>query len=78
MRLRALVFDAYGMLLDVHPVIERCAQIWPSKRNVLSQVWRAKRLEYTWQRSLVRRQEDFGSLRSACPALDPALLGRAA
>jgi 2-haloacid dehalogenase len=40
----------------------------------LSQLWRAKQLEYTWQRSLMRRYEDFArvteaALRYACAAL---------
>jgi 2-haloacid dehalogenase len=78
MRLRALVLDAYGTLFDLHSVIELCDQIWPGKGNALSQFWRAKQLEYTWQRSLMRRYEDFGGLRYACAALDPALLERTA
>jgi 2-haloacid dehalogenase len=83
MRLRALVLDANGMLFDVHSVIELCDPIWPGKGNALSQLWRAKQLEYTWQRSLMRRYEDFwrvteSGLRYACAALDPALLERAA
>jgi 2-haloacid dehalogenase len=72
--LRALVFDAYGTLFDVHSVIALCEELWPGKGASLSQLWRAKQLEYTWQRSLMRRYEDFGkvtsaSLRYACAAL---------
>ena len=72
--LRALVFDAYGTLFDVHSLIELCEQIWPGKGSALSQLWRAKQLEYTWQRSLMRRYEDFAriteaGLRYACAAL---------
>jgi len=72
--LRALVFDAYGTLFDVHSVIALCEELWPGKGAALSQLWRAKQLEYTWQRSLMRRYEDFGrvteaSLRYACSAL---------
>jgi 2-haloacid dehalogenase len=72
--LRALVFDAYGTLFDVHSVVALCEQLWPGKGAALSQLWRAKQLEYTWQRSLMRRYEDFGriteaSLRYACAAL---------
>jgi len=52
--LRALVFDAYGTLFDVHSVIALCEQLWPSKGAALSQLWRAKQLEYTWQRSLMQ------------------------
>jgi len=68
------VFDAYGTLFDVHSVVALCDQLWPGKGAALSQLWRAKQLEYTWQRSLMRRYEDFariteGSLRYACAAL---------
>ena len=68
------MFDAYGTLFDVHSVIALCEQLWPGKGTALSQLWRAKQLEYTWQRSLMRRYEDFariteGSLRYACAAL---------
>src|SRR5258706_3703976 len=72
--LRALVFDAYGTLFDVHSVVALCEQSWPGKGAALSRLWRAKQLEYTWQRSLMRRYEDFAriteaSLRYACLAL---------
>ena len=68
------MFDAYGTLFDVHSVVALCDQLWPGKGSALSQLWRAKQLEYTWQRSLMRRYEDFariteGSLRYACAAL---------
>jgi 2-haloacid dehalogenase len=76
--LRALVFDAYGTLFDVHSVIALCEELWPGKGASLSQLWRTKQLEYTWQRSLMRRYEDFGrvtlaGLRYACAALGLAL-----
>jgi 2-haloacid dehalogenase len=69
-----LVFDAYGTLFDVHSVVALCEQSWPGKGAALSQLWRAKQLEYTWQRSLMRRYEDFSrvteaALRYACAAL---------
>ncbi|HYS76161.1 MAG TPA: haloacid dehalogenase type II [Burkholderiales bacterium] len=72
--LRAIVFDAYGTLFDVHSVIALCEQLWPGKGAALSQLWRSKQLEYTWQRSLMRRYEDFArvteaALRYACAAL---------
>ena len=55
MELKALVFDAYGTLFDVHSVIARCEQLWPGKGALLSQLWRAKQLEYSWLRTLMRR-----------------------
>jgi 2-haloacid dehalogenase len=75
---KALVFDAYGTLFDVHSVIKLCNELWPGKGPALSQLWRAKQLEYTWQRSLMQRYEDFthvteAALRYGCKALGLAL-----
>lgn len=75
---KALVFDAYGTLFDVHSVIKLCDEIWPGKGSALSQLWRTKQLEYTWQRSLMQRYEDFShvteaALRYGCKALGLAL-----
>jgi 2-haloacid dehalogenase len=78
MRLKALVFDAYGTLFDVHSVVRRCDGFWSGKGVALSQLWRAKQLEYTWQRSLMRRYVPFSqvtreALSYACEALELAL-----
>ena len=75
---KALVFDAYGTLFDVHSVIKLCDELWPGKGPALSQLWRTKQLEYTWQRSLMQRYEDFthvtdAALRYGCKALGLAL-----
>src|SRR5258706_1604817 len=59
---RALVFDAYGTLFDVHSVQARCEVLWPGKGAQLSQLWRAKQLEYTWQRSLMGRYVPFSQV----------------
>lgn len=78
MPLKALVFDAYGTLFDVHSVIRRCEQLWPGKGERISQLWRSKQLEYTWQRSLMRRYEPFSlvtraALEYSCEVLGAAL-----
>jgi 2-haloacid dehalogenase len=74
MALKALVFDAYGTLYDVHSVARRSEEFWPGKGAALSQLWRAKQLEYTWQRSLMQRYAPFSqvtrdALAYACEAL---------
>jgi 2-haloacid dehalogenase len=74
MSVDALVFDAYGTLYDVHSVMRRCETCFPGKGAQLSQLWRAKQLEYTWQRSLMGRYVPFSSvtreaLQYACEAL---------
>jgi 2-haloacid dehalogenase len=76
----ALVFDAYGTLYDVHSVAALCERFWPGKGGTVSQLWRTKQLEYTWQRSLMRRYAPFSSitedgLRYTCAALGLALSG---
>jgi 2-haloacid dehalogenase len=53
------VFDAYGTLFDVHSVVNAAEKAFPGEGNALSQLWRAKQLEYTWLRSLMDRYEDF-------------------
>jgi 2-haloacid dehalogenase len=70
----AFVFDAYGTLYDVHSVAARCESYWPGKGAQLSQLWRSKQLEYTWQRSLMQRYSPFSTvtrdaLGYACEAL---------
>jgi 2-haloacid dehalogenase len=58
----AYVFDAYGTLFDVYSVQRRCEGLFPGKHVQLSQLWRAKQLEYTWQRSLMQRYAPFSSV----------------
>ena len=71
---RAIVFDAYGTLFDVHSVIARCGSIFPGQGSALSRLWRSKQLEYTWLRTLMQRYESFdvitaSALQFACEAL---------
>jgi len=78
MTVRALVFDAYGTLFDVHSVVNRCESLFPGRGTALSHLWRQKQLEYTWLRSLMGRYENFESvtaaaLQHACSALGLAL-----
>ncbi len=58
-KIKALVFDAYGTIFDVHSVISSCNEIFPEKGPAISQIWRAKQLEYSWLRTLMGRYEDF-------------------
>ena len=67
----ALVFDAYGTLFDVHSVTALAERLFPGKGAALSASWRAKQLEYTWLRSLMRQYEDFS--RVTLSALDWSL-----
>src|SRR5580698_11226148 len=67
---RAVLFDAYGTLFDVHSVVLRGGAGIAGNIEALSQLWRRKQLEYTWLRALMERYEDFwlvteAALRSA-------------
>ena len=81
---RAVVFDAYGTLLDFASAAERAGDALGERWRALSDLWRRKQLEYTWLRSLMRRHVDFWqvtgeSLDYALQALglhDPALRKR--
>lgn len=49
---RAVIFDAYGTLFDVHSVVAAAEQLFPGHGDVLSQLWRQKQIEYTQLRTL--------------------------
>lgn len=57
--IRAIIFDAYGTLFDVHSVSVRCEQFFPGMGDAINSRWRQKQLEYTWLRSLMGKYEDF-------------------
>lgn len=56
---RALVFDAYGTLFDPFAVRTRAEELFPGNGAALSQLWRAKQLEYSWLRTLMGCYENF-------------------
>jgi 2-haloacid dehalogenase len=56
---RAVVFDAYGTLLDFASAAERAGDALGERWRTLADLWRRKQLEYTWLRSLMRRHVDF-------------------
>ncbi|WP_134497570.1 haloacid dehalogenase type II [Microvirga pakistanensis] len=59
---KAVVFDAYGTLFDVHSAVARhAARVGPEAAR-LSEIWRAKQLEYSWVLSLAGRYRSFWSL----------------
>ena len=48
MTVKAIVFDAYGTLYDVHSVYAKTEELCPGKGDLITQIWRLKQLEYTW------------------------------
>lgn len=81
---KAVIFDAYGTLFDVHSAVGRHAEAIGPEAGRLSDIWRAKQLEYTWVLSLARRYEPFWRLTERaldyallrCSSVDPALRPR--
>lgn len=59
---QAVVFDAYGTLLDVHAAMERYADRLGPEWQAISADWRGKQIEYTWVRSLAGAHRDFWRL----------------
>ncbi|SKD00815.1 2-haloalkanoic acid dehalogenase, type II [Burkholderia sp. CF099] len=57
--IKAIAFDLYGTLFDVHSVSVQCDEQFAGRGQQISNVWRQKQLEYTWLRSLMNRYIPF-------------------
>ncbi len=62
---RAVLFDAYGTLFDVHSVGTPAEQLFPGQGAALSQIWRDKQIEYTRLCSMSQRWRPFRELTQA-------------
>lgn len=71
----AVVFDAYGTLFDVHSAVQRHADAVGPDAARLSELWRTKQVEYSWNLSLIGRYVPFWQLTER--ALDFALASHA-
>ena len=76
--IRAVAFDAYGTLFDVHSVMSLAEQVCPGRGEALSMLWRQKQLEYSWLRAMSGRYKPFweitrDALRFAVMRLAPEL-----
>lgn len=56
------VFDAYGTLFDVHSAAARAKEDIGPAWERLSEIWRAKQLEYTWIHAATGRHATFAEL----------------
>ncbi|MDZ4843502.1 MAG: haloacid dehalogenase type II [Hyphomicrobium aestuarii] len=56
------VFDAYGTLFDVHSAVGRYKDEVGPKSDLLSAIWRAKQLEYTWIHARLEKTVTFASV----------------
>lgn len=68
---RAVFFDAYGTIFDVHAPMARLAEDIGPNAGAISELWRQKQLQYTWLRSLMGAYVDFAQI--TVEALDYAL-----
>jgi len=74
MTIRAIIFDAYGTLFDVHSVAVLADELFPGRGDELSALWRVKQIDYTRLRTLSDRYVPFSqvtrdALVFACRAL---------
>jgi 2-haloacid dehalogenase len=59
-QVRAVVFDAYGTLLDVYGAMKRHADLLPPDWERISAEWRTKQTEYSWVDTLTgHHRRDF-------------------
>jgi 2-haloacid dehalogenase len=80
-RTKAVFFDAYGTLFDVHSAVARHAAAIGPEAARLSEIWRMKQLEYSWVLSLAHRYEPFWLLTERaidfaferCPSVDRSI-----
>lgn len=56
----ALGFDIYGTLVDPLEMNEPLREFVGERADRFSELWRAKQVEYTWRRGLMREYADFG------------------
>jgi 2-haloacid dehalogenase len=68
---RAVVFDAYGTLLDFASAAAAAEDVLGARWQPLSDLWRQKQLQYSWLRALMGRHADFWTVTG--DALDFAL-----
>ena len=57
-RVKGIVFDMYGTLVDLGAVAEACKEVAPEPA-AFNTHWRAKQLEYTFLRTLMGKYRDF-------------------
>jgi len=77
MTIKAFVFDAYGTLYDIQSVAAVTEEAFPGYGDFITQIWRMKQLEYTWQRSMMQRYEDFSVVTRESLVYSLKLLGLA-
>ena len=57
--IKAIAFDAYGTLFDVHSVSLLADTFWPGRGAEFAAAWRVKQIDYTRLRTISNRYEPF-------------------
>ena len=60
--IKALVFDVYGTLFDVHSVTAKAESLYAGQGQQLSQLWRKKQLEYSTLREIMGTYKPFSAV----------------
>jgi 2-haloacid dehalogenase len=60
--IRAVLFDVYGTLLDVHGLTAALEELLPGQGAAVSALWREKQIDYTRLRTLSGRHADFAQV----------------
>ena len=62
MAIRAILFDAYGTLFDVHSIATLAQELFPPHGSRLAQQWRDTQIDYTRLRTLADRYRPFSKV----------------
>ena len=62
MPIKAIAFDAYGTIFDVHSIGVLADRFFPGRGAELSALWRVKQIDYTRLRTLSDRYEPFSKV----------------
>ena len=60
--IRAIIFDAYGTLLDVIAIATELDRRWPGRGVAIAEHWRGKQIEYALLRTMGERHADFATV----------------
>jgi len=60
--IKAVLFDAYGTLFDVHSISARADHFFPGRGAELAALWREKQIDYSRLRTLSNRYRRFSEL----------------
>lgn len=62
--IKAIAFDAYGTIFDVHSIAKLADRHFPGRGAELAALWRVKQIDYTRLRSMSGRYEPFSKITS--------------